>query len=190
MLGVVLAAGDATRMPNKLLLAAPDHSAIIVDSIEYCLRNCYYVDVIIKEGETALEHYLLACYPSFSRLRIRRQNTATGVVDAISLASSNTDLLVAFGDCYGYRSLPLPGRNQATCMTGAYEGLDGWKNGTWATRYMERQVSFSGSFTIDLWQPRSKSLMHEFEAHGISPLICNGVQDCGTPEGYLKVWQE
>jgi hypothetical protein len=192
MLGVVLAAGDATRMPNKLMLVAPDYNALIINSIKYCLRHCDLVDVVIKDGESALEHYLLMCYPDYRRLRIRRQAAATGVVDAISLASSNEDLLVAFGDCYGYQNLPLPGTNQATCISRQVGGLDGFKcvPGTWVTRDLTKDFSFSGAFRVDTWQPKSKSLMNVFNDHNIAPILCDGVQDCGTPGGYLKTWQQ
>ena len=193
MLGVVLAAGDATRMPNKLMLMAPNHNAIIVDSIEYCLRHCDYVDVIIKDHETALEHYLLACYPDYRRLRIRRQKIATGAVDAINCASSTKNLLVAFGDCYGYQNLPVPGPNQATCIAGSVPGLDGYRQDSksWVNRDIDRCYSFSGSFRVDDWGSGLSSLMHRFNKLKVTPLVCpQCVQDCGTPEGYLKIWQQ
>ncbi len=186
MIGVVLAAGDATRMPNKLMLHTPRRQPLLYDAIEYTMRQCSYVVVVTKK-DSIVETYLRQL--TF-KLDIRFQDHATGVVDAISIANSKR-VLVAFGDCYGYAGLPDVLTNRATVVKGRELGMDGWDGKNWVTRSVRsRTHSFIGAFCCDKWNPSSDNLIREFNAHGIEPQVTlSNIQDCGTPEGYLKIWQ-
>jgi hypothetical protein len=185
--GIVLAAGDATRMPNKLMLHTPRRQPLVYDAIEYCMKQCSYVVVVTKK-DSIVESYLRGLR---YKLDIRFQTRPTGVVDAISIGGSK-DILVAFGDCYGYERLVPVLSNSATVVAGHEEvGLDGHNGKKWMKRTSVRIThSFVGAFRCDHWSPKTDDLMAEFNAHGIKPQVVNTyIKDCGTPEGYLDLWQ-
>lgn len=182
--GVVLAAGDATRMPNKLMLHTPT-GPLIMDAVKYAMKHCPYVVVVTKE-DSIVESYLKQ---TRFKLDIRFQTHPTGVVDAISIAESK-DILVVFGDCYGYEWLPAIRQNAATVKMGEMAGLDGFGGKKWVARHRPRKHSFVGGFRCSNWNPSSKDLMTEFNAHRIEPQeVKTLIQDCGTPKGYVKLWQ-
>jgi hypothetical protein len=188
MIGVVLAAGDATRMPNKLMLHTPRNHPLLYGALEYVMRQCSYVVVVTKK-DSIVETYLKQLR---FKLDIRFQTHANGVVDAISIANSKR-VLVAFGDCYGYDMLPNVYTNHATVVKGRETGMDGWDaiNSKWVTRSARsRSHSFIGAFCCPRWNPSSGNLIKEFNDHSIVPQVTmTDIQDCGTPEGYLKIWQ-
>lgn len=185
--GIVLAAGEATRMPNKLMLATPSQRPLIMGAIEYAMRCCGYV-IVVTRKDSIVEAYLRRIP---YKLDIRFQSRPTGVVDAISIAKAN-DILVTFGDCYGYDRLPSPLPNHATVVSGSLPGIDGWDGEKWVTRSSRsRAYSFVGAFRCDSWKDCSSDLMYEFNRHNIKPQVVNtNIVDCGTQEGYLKLWQQ
>lgn len=185
--GIVLAAGDATRMPNKLMLHTPRRKPLVYDAIEYAMRQCSYVVVVTKK-DSIVESYLKQLR---YKLDIRFQTRPTGVIDAISIAEAS-DILVTFGDCYGYEWLPPVMSNSATVKDGAIPGMDGFGTRKWLSRKDKGiKQSFVGAFRCDAWHPSTNDLMAEFNDHSIKPqLVRTYIQDCGTPEGYLDLWRQ
>ena len=182
MIGVCLAAGDATRMPNKLMLHTPAKLPLVMDSIKYLYRFTKEIVVVVKP-DGAVHRYL---HGSARRLRFVFQERATGVVKAISAVEAEC-ILVAFGDCYGYQNLAFCKENHATVMYGLIPGLDGWDGNGWVDRTSLPPRPFSGAFHSTRWEP-ADTLMNTFNHCEIMPQITNGVKDCGTPEGYAKLW--
>lgn len=181
MLGLILAAGEATRMPNKCMLATPEGHPLFMDAVMW-FHNMMIPPVVVCKPESVVAQY---CFNH--GITCEYQYGSKGVVDAIKTGLN--DVVVAFGDCYGYKSLNLPTRNHATVINLNIEGLDGWCEGRWVYRDQPKDVSFSGAFHCDAWRPTGDCLMTEFNRHGVIPQISVGVQDCGTPEGYMKIWQ-
>jgi hypothetical protein len=179
---VVLAAGAATRMPNKLMLHA-GRGPLILDSIHYAMRSASYV-VVVVQPDSIVEAYVRQLP---YKLDIRPQTHPAGVIDAISIANSKR-IVVAFGDCFGYDSIPVLSPGVATIKEQKIAGLDGHNGKKWVKRGRHK-TSFIGAFTCDNWNPSSDCLMTEFNAHSIMPRLVHGpIFDCGTPEGYLKLW--
>jgi hypothetical protein len=173
-------------MPNKLMLHGPNGKPLILNAIEYTMRHCPYV-VIVTKKDSIVETYLRQLR---YKLDIRLQMHSTGVVDAISIAEA-TDILVTFGDCYGYDWLPFPDRNSATVKAGALSGMDGFGTRKWLRRSDKGiKQSFVGAFRCDAWYPSTQDLMFEFNDHSIKPQeVKSLIQDCGTPKGYESIWQ-
>ena len=186
MIGVVLAAGEATRMPNKLMLHAPNGKPLILNAIEYTMRYSAYV-VVVTRKDTIVETYLKQLR---YKLDIRFQTHASGVIDAISIAEAS-DILVTFGDCYGYDWLPPVMSNSATVKPGAISEMDGFGTRKWLRRKDEGiKKSFVGAFRCDAWHPSTNDLVFEFNDHNIKPQeVKTLIQDCGTPKGYEGIWQ-
>jgi hypothetical protein len=185
MIGVVLAAGEATRMPNKLMLHTPNRTPLILEAIHYTMRHSDYV-IVVTRKDTVVETYLKQLR---YKLDIRFQTHPSGVVDAISIAESS-DILVTFGDCYGYEWLPEVKPNSATVKNGSLDQMDGFGGRKWVARNRPRKQSFIGAFRCDHWYPSTNDLMFEFNDHGIEPQVVNTfIQDCGTPGGYERLWQ-
>jgi hypothetical protein len=181
MLGLVLAAGDATRMPNKCMLSTPEGRPLFMDAVMW-FHNAMMSPVVVCKPDS-----VVAQYCDTHGIAFMFQYGSKGVVDAIK--SGLNDFVVAFGDCYGYRDLDIPIRNHATVINESIEGLDGWCRGRWVYRDLPKEQSFSGAFHCDAWRPTGNCLMTEFNRHGIVPFYTKGVQDCGTPEGYKKIWR-
>lgn len=109
MHGIVLAAGAATRMPNKGLLSLPD-GTLVVESAIWLLHNwgCEAITVVVSR-DSLVEDLLKA--KGYNNLRFERQDTPRGVPNAIGLGAHNVhdkdDLhVVTFCDCV-YRGISL-----------------------------------------------------------------------------------
>lgn len=182
MKAIILAAGDATRMPNKLMLSTPAGLPLICDSIAYAKK--YTDDVVLVVKPNSLLHRIA---PRLGAQTVTQQHPA-GVVDAISTVNARR-ILVLFGDCYGYRRLPEILENHATVVEGPVPQLDGYDCG-WEDRITNPKLSFVGGFRTDGWDPCFKgSLMEIFNVLHIKPqLVDTRIVDCGTPKGYESIW--
>jgi uncharacterized protein CbrC (UPF0167 family) len=169
------------------MLHTPMLRPLYWDAVAYCLTYCEEVCIVCRpDGDVERSYSRLFKHP---RVRIVHQERPTGVVNGISTVGREC-ILVAFGDCYGYEWIPCPHPNTATVLPSRVNGLDGWSKGHWVGRCDEAIThSFIGAARFSDFAPEHKELVPLFNAHKLTPFVVSGgICDCGTPEGYSKIW--
>lgn len=193
MLGIVLAAGEAARMPSKCLLPIKGSRFCVQSAIELCRTNCNSTVCVVKPG-SLVETIVRAVYPS---MKIIYQEQALGVWNALQQVRSN-DCLVTFGDCVydGRESVTKLQMNAASVAPiPEYEHqLDGWneKINLWVTRSTSMTHVFLGWMRLIGELPEIKmstfEMLNWFNAVAI-PLKYQ-CWDIGSPESYRGYWDE
>lgn len=103
MIGVVLAAGDATRLPNKLLLPTHECRPMILSGIEYLRRNKVEEIRVVVPPDGAVKHFLKRYYTGNQSVRLITQVSPKGVFNAIKHGilkddSADETLVIVCGD--------------------------------------------------------------------------------------------
>lgn len=83
MIGVILAAGNATRLPNKLLLPTRDYRPLILSSVEYLRTKKVREIRVVVAPNNAVELFLERYYRGKHNIRCLTQADPKGVIDAI-----------------------------------------------------------------------------------------------------------
>lgn len=103
MIGIVLAAGNATRLPNKLLLPMHNCRPLILSSVEYLRANNVEEIRVVVSQDSAVEPFLRRYYGDKHRIRCITQTMPKGVVNGILTGILEDDhwkkkLVVVCGD--------------------------------------------------------------------------------------------
>lgn len=117
-LGIVLAGGDATRLPNKALLPLRNGLPMITSAIELCVRNnCTGAPLMIVRPDSLILSVLHTwqynvCY--------REQIEPRGLIDAIRIATRSCvpgeEYLITFCDNYYDRNELIPATAKPPCV--------------------------------------------------------------------------
>lgn len=183
-LGVVLAAGDSTRLPNKCLL--PMRSGFVLQSaVEFLRGQCDEVYCVVKPGP--VEVVVKRIYPS---MRLVYQKTAQGVHHALHRVN-RYNLVVAFSDCIYHPAETVPDTCKAIASIRPSVGnLDVWATDHWADRGTPG-IPFLGWMFVPQIPNGDLDTVGLLNALGASPysvkLPC---WDIGTPEAYERYWNE
>ena len=205
-LGIVLAAGESTRLPGKVLL--PTRKGPVVQSaIDLCRRSgCLNTITVISRKEWDDEGVLFN-YLNSGVERMCPQDAARGVIDAIRCATRDIvwpdEYLVTFGDnvyderetadaldCASVRRVEAPNADQ----------LDGWEEwplkGAWADRGRLPQLKFAGWLhlsreKLERLVAASDFLIPAMNAARVRPHVVERMQwwDIGLPEAYSHYWR-
>lgn len=127
-LGVVLAGGDATRLPNKALLPLRNGLPMITSAIELCVRNsCTGAPLIIVRPDSLV---LSILHTWQYNVRYREQKEPRGLIDAIQVATKiqrpggksymfregDEEFLITFCDNYYDRNELIPITAKPPCV--------------------------------------------------------------------------
>lgn len=193
-LGVVLAAGDSTRLPGKLLLPTRD-GAVTKSAVDFCRRSgCCSVTAIVRAIGSPVWTYLArACgVESFVE-----QPVALGVTHALSLVRVRADeVLVTFADnVYGDAiALEECGASVRAVVAPNADQLDGWDGRKWVDRSQIPFLKFAGWWLASQEMlkavARHTSLMGAFNELGVKPVQVDGPWwDIGTSEAFDYYWR-
>lgn len=195
-LGVVLAAGEAKRLPNKALLPIENGQLAIESAINFCKASgCDEIVVVVDCN------YLvpLVLQKRGHCLRYTVQPRAVGVCDAINRAAAlldpNGKMLVSFCDNI-YREVETAWHNPrpTACIREAPNGhLDGWDGEKWVERNVKTKfklagwlrmpyataINFDGSLVDQLNEHRFKAEVSSVRWH-----------DIGTVDSYRRYLSE
>src|SRR5262245_2279447 len=134
MIGIVLAAGASTRLPNKILLPQRNAEPVIESAIDFCQEHCDCTDVV--HGGGIVEAYLRTLGDVYDvPVHLTRQPEPAGVLDAIHWGVGDllkAQYLITFADniyCQE-EEVPTEGRWASVrvaqrCGPSA-DQLDGW----------------------------------------------------------------
>ncbi len=99
--GIILAAGDATRLPNKPLLPLRNCQPVITSGIHLLRRSGCGRVVVVVPNESPLQA-ILSVFPGTTGLTFVEQFTANGVADALRTVLPHVglddELIVTFCD--------------------------------------------------------------------------------------------
>lgn len=195
--GLVLAAGESARLPNKVLLPIADGRIAVESAIEFCWRNGVSRVVVVMSPTSCLAPVLA----------MRRHNVLfvvqsepLGPVDAMRCAADfcYDEVLVTFGDnVYDLVETPVysDGTRASVRKVPDVTNLDGWDDSTntWKCRSENFSHAFAGWVTThkrDLWG--HCSFVDWLTRAKAEVYISAGYQwaDIGTPESYLTYLKE
>jgi hypothetical protein len=186
---VILAAGESTRLPNKLMLPRHDSGVVLEYALEYAAAHCDEVCLVANPHDSPLWTYA-------QRWPVTRvaQTTPRGVVDAIRIGANwarTKSILVLFGDnVYHLDEVPPPEGGHATVRYFPNRhDLDGW-DGQWVDRKADVDLRLAGSIMLDrdsaVAMPDG-SLVDALNAMRISPCQRDtNWQDLGTLSEYTR----
>jgi hypothetical protein len=203
---IILAAGAASRLPNKTLLPTRDMVPIISTLITHFEHNgIKEITVVITPG-SILREYLNIEHPS---VMIAYQEQLHGTVDAIRCGWMGTDIPVkapVFVACadnlfpYG-EGLPIVTENTAP-MAQVREitwrelckDLDGYQEGAWIHRmyrYAENHLCLAGWLFLNTMPSECSAsfidLLNEVDANAVA-FTGEGWWDLGTTQAYRSYW--
>lgn len=186
VIGVVLAAGRASRLPNKPLL--PAEGGIVIESgIQMLMRSRVDRIICVVSPDSLLP---LVLKQRGHRLTYRYQYTANGVLDALGCARTEgaTRYLVTFCDNV------FCSRENAVCDAGDYvavragssDSLDGWNGERWVERGEPMTHVLAGWYSIKACNlPAGGSVLAWLNVIHAKPALCKGDWfDVGTQKGY------
>lgn len=200
--GVVLAAGEATRMPNKLLLPLVGGDIVVESAIAFAKKHCDRVAVVTGISpllRVVLEH-------KGHDLEFVVQPLPLGVLDAISRASPlvSDDALVVFGDNYYPDDFPVTGvtSRASTVLVREPNQLDWYDSQIpqWRRRDDLRRGK-KGDWCFAGWMSLTRRQCETAGAHddvvdfmneeGVKPYEVRADvawTDLGTPKTYEEYW--
>ncbi len=174
-LGLVLAAGAATRFNHKLMLHTPDAKPLVCSAISVAQRYCDVVKVLVRPGPVMT--YLKG------RVQLVEQRHGE-MMDGIRQVFDG-DTTVYFGDCWYPRNFNLD-LGEATVWHG-HDQLDGFANGAWVPRGEPHLYDFLGAVRSCVY-PTQNSIVDYLNAIKAVPKFFNGVIDVGVPGQYERLW--
>jgi hypothetical protein len=193
-IGIVLAAGKATRLPGKLLLPQTQGVPVIVSAMTQCPLACQETRVIVAEGSLT-EAWVKTTAICGERLRIVSQPDLE-IMDRLEDISAKgfDEVLLTFGD----NIYPLGERITLGASVRRYDGpgadqLDGWNPelGEWVDRASKPGLKLAGWICLraSVWPHFCEGidLVHALNVAKVAPVECSaaGWFDCGTEAAYL-----
>ena len=190
-MGIVLAGGLASRLPNKLLLPDRHDRPIIHSSIDFLKRNGIE-HIIVVANELDLVWAYLWNYDGYSDITMINDDRA-GIVGAILKATEHYHYercMVVCGDnVYPEIALDIPlEQDIAVCTLRGSEELDGWEDG-WVERGKLPLIKLATPWVLTLQKlTTNKSLFENFDAMKVKPLVLESFLDSwwdlGTQDAY------
>ena len=182
---VILAAGDATRMPNKMMLATPSGKPVIESSVALACRSGFVPTIVIKPRSVVQQYIGM-------RARYVTQETATGVIDAIKLAYTGGDLYVLAGDNI-YPDMELMRRDYSFAQVRRVmnDQLDGWVPRRWVSRRSSPEFKYAGYCFLKEPIKWGFDLIETFNLNDVRPISVpsDGWSDVGTEDTYKEMWE-
>lgn len=195
MIGVLLAGGAATRLPNKPLLPMIDGRPVCLSGIDYLRRHGIDHIIVVTPPNSPLVDVITAFVASPQDLHFVYQQEPTGVGDAINLARAGIDvrsMIVMADNVY-------PREEKFECISGvAVRKVAAWKrphlvraNGE---THLTRDASCKALYSLTTpWLIGPSKLSPEGwpSLIGQKQIICKeeGWWDIGTPELYAAYWR-
>lgn len=202
-IGIILAAGDATRLPGKVLLPISKSTIAIESSLTFARELCEDI-IVVHSGDTIPR---VLAMRGWQGLNFVPQSEPLGVCDAISKGSyaayfnKNQQCLVFFGDnVYDKAEVPFAERclckfgNFATVRESDLPELDGYdeENASWVARGTDPTLKLAGWLQITKYCGMQARLdmglpdfLNKIEA---KPVQLDNVEDVwwdiGTPANY------
>ena len=195
---VILAAGSATRLPNKVVLPLKGGYILVESAIQFALAAGVDSDdlVIVCRPDSPLRRILESRGWDF---RCVYQPEPLGVTDAISRGSHcvDTDPLILFGDnLYDLKAGELLQTRSvlmhaSTSITDMPE-LDGWGGTAWVSRESAPRHKFLGWIAPPLEAARKASggLLQWMNGTNLRPFGQDVARDLGTEMAYDLYWAE
>jgi len=194
--GIVLAAGEATRFPNKLLLPIAHDRIVIESAINWLKAVTKHITVVVPLGDVLREVLTARGHD----LHYVTQPVARGVPDAIQLCAGyvRDHALVTFGDnVYDWETV----RAYETYGTvRKYEhdaDMDGWCGPYgWVERgHPDKTLTFAGHMLLSRWQMEQADETQSTVRFMNEIKLCHELSesrwyDLGTPERYLRYVRE
>lgn len=187
MHAIVLAAGDATRLPNKPLLTTRSGKPLIQSSIDFAKQFTNDISVVLRSPETPAARYVDKYNTNCRQVY---QTRPSGVVDAIRIGiNDDLDSLILFADCFYSNGWPEPHKNHASVSRCGHDELDGWSGENWVDRACRPQLKFCGWIRTDRDITQHDMLLQNMNAAGIRPYaVEEPIHDLGTPDAYRGHW--
>lgn len=190
MQAIVLAAGEASRLPNKPLLPIAYGKVAIESALEFAVR-CTGADPIVVDSPARVVSDVLAMRGWTITTVV--QPEPLGVPDAISRGAAaivDVDLLVLFCDNIYDTCKPNVQRGVSTLMLDN-DALDGWDH-KWIPRCRGRKQRIAGYYMLNrdeamLGTPGESSVdfLNRIGAKPV-PLRCESWHDIGTVISYKE----
>lgn len=190
---VILAGGQSTRLPNKLMLQTRSGQPLIASSLAIAdsLASTSDQVVVVPSAPAPVTYWL----KQQGRKVTHQPPDAKSLIDVLeALNLAGQDAVILFGDNY-YRldkiNIEL---NSARVAHSSNNQLDGYceHSSQWVTREHKPSVKFIGWLRSDQWD-RLKyccSIIEFMNDAKIDPHFAGGVvSDLGTPETYLNHWR-
>lgn len=195
MIGIVLAGGAATRLPNKALLPIADHHIAIESAIKFC-RRCDKT-VIVVPNNRIIEGVLKM--RSWGKLEYVVQYAPNGVSEAIAIAARHApdrgQYLVTFCDNVYDMDERVPETQLPSASTRwidpkLAQHLDGYDVGVWSKKHSSA-ACLAGWYMLS-WADTQKAVPHEesvdylnkIGAHAVTMPAALSWWDIGTPDSY------
>jgi NDP-sugar pyrophosphorylase family protein len=208
MIGVVLAAGEASRLRNKPLLPISGERILIESAIGFLRRNNAEDIFVVVDGSGVLRRVLEML--DYDTLKYVLQPRPYGVPDAIARVAPlvQNRAIIAFCDNFYDESEQVTeyGGNWCSVRGSDQSGLDGWdknggkdRQGCWLDRSLvkPRMPKLAGWLvlekgTMERGLPDTSLVEflneHDVKAHEVSRTY--RWYDLGTPEAYLAYLKE
>ena len=190
MLGIMLAAGKATRLPNKALLPVKDGIAI-ESGLRFLTRNCDDV-VVVESPNMVISNVLDMRGWDFDSIIQAEptgpQNAIQDVVDCLEYPR----YLVAFCDnIYTENEFHnVDVGNYASVRECDNDELDGYEDGQWISRENNPGLKFGGWLCFESWGTgghMGNSMLGCMNANGFQPVIRHEPWwDIGTIKSYKE----
>jgi len=206
--GIVLAAGDATRLPNKPLLPLKNRKPAITSGIDLLIRSGIEHIIVIVPPKSAIPYVLFELYDQ-RPFCIIEQHQALGVPLAIShilpeveFGKDDTAIITycdnVYGDTFQLGDMPLRRRAHtviAVSDSNKAKYLSKYSDGKWLTRDHHELYCVAGNMILDKKAiemchhfTTTEQLLNYFEAQPIY-IEDKGWWDIGTPSTYAAYWK-
>lgn len=190
---IVLAAGEATRLPNKILLPIPDRKIAIESSILFA-RGSYCDEIIIVHNGEELLPKILKARGHGNNLKYVSQLRPDGVCAAIARGANSATLseaVILFADnIYPHWEVAQWDKHPIASVRGVTGDLDGWDGSRWLHR--QGALKLAGWVTLPTAVAKLAEGPFVDFLNGIScePLLrkAENWHDIGTLDSYTKVW--
>lgn len=195
MIGILLAGGAATRLPNKPLLPQRNGKPVCLSGLDYLFRHgVEYVNVVVPPSSVIVD--VIASHYHSEKLNFIYQAEPSGVGDAINLALQDDSLIVAADNIYPREEVfKLPKRFNRTVAV--LRQVEAWRIPHLVRMGLNGNLTRSGPGVLALTSPWYVSKYFHFSSEGwpdfnegsFIELPSAGWWDIGTPETYSAYWR-
>lgn len=194
--GLMLAAGESSRLPNKALLPLRNQKPVITSGIDMLLRSGCHVIVVVLSPESLLSRILRALYPQHNFI-FRYQDVPTGVGGALAAAKEACapfdDVVVTF--CDNVFDEREAARGTAPCASVrriSGRELDGHLQGMWLHRDQNPLQKLAGWYILnpdhlDTTIMDSIDFLNSIQASAVN--MDYPWYDIGTLDAYQEYWR-
>jgi hypothetical protein len=208
MIGILLAGGAATRLPNKPLLPQKNLKPVCFSGVDYLLRHKVdYIAVVIPPSSVLVD--VITSYYSDTRFVFVHQPEPSGVGDAINLVQRSSLAMVVMADNIYPETEHVPMKMMTQSPSITVRSVPAWRAahlvrvseyGGVLTRSRPGRLALStpwllepvnNHFSKEAWEDFSRyykmgtteKLFHQVELPG------KDWWDVGTPDTYAAYWR-